>query len=102
MASGSKSLPAEIFAFLTVQNGDALGAVATDPAPRFIRPRSQYFQAAECGKDNRCRAFTFVRKKSEFWLKDRIGRTESRPGVELGTSSVRGRARCSVPCRRRA
>ena len=95
-----KSLPAR-FAFLTVQNGDALGA-AHGPCPEVYQTTFSVFSAAECGKDNRCRAFTFVRKKSEFWLKDRIGRTESRPGVELGTSSVRGRARCSVPCRRRA
>jgi len=91
-------------AILTVRNGDAIGAVATDlasevyqttfsvfsgkdqPGGDYLRIRQSTFVAcfAECGKDNRCRAFAYIRKKNECWLKDRIGWTENRPGVDLG------------------
>lgn len=37
-----------------------------------------------CIGDNACKAFSYVPKKSECWLKDRIGRPKATKGVELG------------------
>lgn len=38
----------------------------------------------ECEVDAQCRAFAFVRRKSECWLKNRVGGVTSRTGVDLG------------------
>lgn len=39
---------------------------------------------AACETDNQCRAFAYVRKKNECWLKDRIGYVKAKSGVDLG------------------
>jgi serine protease Do len=38
----------------------------------------------ECEMDSLCRAFAFVRRKNECWLKNRVGRVTAKDGVELG------------------
>jgi hypothetical protein len=38
----------------------------------------------ECEVDTQCRAFSFVRRKSECWLKNRVGGVTSKTGVDLG------------------
>lgn len=38
----------------------------------------------ECGLDDRCRAFAFVREKRECWLKDQLGPLQEMPGIEFG------------------
>lgn len=37
-----------------------------------------------CETDYQCRAFSYVRRKSECWLKDRIGFVSTKNGVDLG------------------
>lgn len=37
-----------------------------------------------CETDSQCRAFSYVRKKNECWLKDRIGYVSTKSGVDLG------------------
>lgn len=39
---------------------------------------------AQCEMDVQCRAFSYVRKKNECWLKDRVGYVSAKPGVDLG------------------
>lgn len=39
---------------------------------------------AACEVDYQCRAFAYVRKKNECWLKNQIGRVSIRNGVDLG------------------
>jgi hypothetical protein len=39
---------------------------------------------AACETDYQCRAFAYVRKKSECWLKNRIGYVTTKNGVDLG------------------
>ena len=38
----------------------------------------------ECEMDSQCRAFAFVRRKSECWLKNRVGGVTTKSGVDLG------------------
>lgn len=38
----------------------------------------------ECMKDNMCRAFAYVRRTKDCWLKDRIGQVKKIDGVEYG------------------
>lgn len=38
----------------------------------------------ECEMDSACRAFAFVRRKNECWLKDRVGKVTAKNGVDLG------------------
>ncbi len=38
----------------------------------------------ECEVDSQCRAFAFVRRKSECWLKNSVGRVTAKTGVDLG------------------
>ena len=38
----------------------------------------------ECETDSLCRAFAFVRRTNECWLKNRVGRVTAKDGVELG------------------
>jgi serine protease Do len=38
----------------------------------------------DCGRDDRCRAFAFVRSNNSCWLKDRTGTARRQTGVELG------------------
>ncbi|MDK4724925.1 trypsin-like peptidase domain-containing protein [Rhizobium phaseoli] len=46
---------------------------------------SNYLQCfTACIGDNACKAFSYVPKKSECWLKDTIGRPKATKGVELG------------------
>ncbi|MFC5757786.1 trypsin-like peptidase domain-containing protein [Rhizobium sp. GCM10022189] len=46
---------------------------------------SNYLQCfTACIGDNACKAFSYVPKKSECWLKDTIGRPKAVKGVELG------------------
>lgn len=46
---------------------------------------SDYLQCfTACIGDNACKAFSYVPKKSECWLKDTIGRPKATKGVELG------------------
>ncbi len=37
-----------------------------------------------CGSDLQCEGFAYVRERRDCWLKDRIGRVVSMPGVEFG------------------
>lgn len=47
--------------------------------------RSDFVQCfVECVKDDRCRAFAFVRKRADCWLKDAITAPRRNNGVELG------------------
>ncbi|WP_181178738.1 hypothetical protein [Mesorhizobium sp. B2-1-8] len=34
--------------------------------------------------ESQCRAFAYVRKKNECWLKNRIGYVSTKSGVDLG------------------
>ena len=46
---------------------------------------SNYLQCfTACIGDNACKAFSYVPKKNECWLKDAIGRPKATKGVELG------------------
>ncbi|KKZ86238.1 trypsin-like peptidase domain-containing protein [Rhizobium phaseoli] len=46
---------------------------------------SNYLQCfTACIGDNACKAFSYVPRKSECWLKDMIGRPKATKGVELG------------------
>ncbi|ARO31010.1 peptidase PDZ domain-containing protein [Rhizobium sp. NXC14] len=46
---------------------------------------SNYLQCfTACISDNACKAFSYVPKKSECWLKNTIGRPKATKGVELG------------------
>ena len=38
----------------------------------------------ECIKDNNCKAFSYVRRKNECWLKNSLGQPRTIKGVELG------------------
>lgn len=52
----------------------------------YSRIRNTNFIAcyAACETDYQCRAFAYVRKKNECWLKDRIGYVSAKNGVDLG------------------
>lgn len=52
----------------------------------YSRIRNTNFIAcyAACETDHQCRAFSYVRKKNECWLKDRIGYVSTKNGVDLG------------------
>ncbi|MBX3582832.1 MAG: trypsin-like peptidase domain-containing protein [Rhizobiaceae bacterium] len=52
----------------------------------YRRVRNSNFIACylECEVDGQCRAFAFVRRKNECWLKNRVGQVTSKTGVELG------------------
>lgn len=52
----------------------------------YSRIRNTNFIAcyAACETDYQCRAFSYVRKKNECWLKDRIGYVSTKNGVDLG------------------
>jgi serine protease Do len=89
---------------LTVRNRDALGIVAADLAPgilqtdfvisagrdqpggdyQHLRPSDFVSCFAACATDLRCRSFAYVRAKNSCWLKDRVGATVPRKGVDLG------------------
>jgi hypothetical protein len=38
----------------------------------------------ECIKDRDCKAFSYVRRKNECWLKGSVGMPRAMKGVELG------------------
>ena len=38
----------------------------------------------ECETDDQCRAFAFVRRKNECWLKNNVGKVTAKSGVDLG------------------
>lgn len=47
--------------------------------------RTDYFNCfMACIRDNQCRAFSYIPKKKECWLKDRLGQPRTMRGVELG------------------
>ncbi|RWI07381.1 MAG: hypothetical protein E5X53_29335 [Mesorhizobium sp.] len=52
----------------------------------YSRVRNANFIAcyAACEVEAQCRAFAYVRKKKECWLKDRIGYVSRKNGVDLG------------------
>lgn len=52
----------------------------------YSRIRNTNFIAcyAACETDYQCRAFSYVRKKNECWLKNRIGYVSTKNGVDLG------------------
>jgi hypothetical protein len=91
-------------AALTIWNQDAAGSIVDELVPNVLpttfsvhsgkdltggdylhlRPSSFVGCFVACAKDNRCRAFAFIRKKSSCWLKDAIGRAVNQPGVDVG------------------
>lgn len=38
----------------------------------------------ECEADQQCRAFAYVRKQKQCWLKNRLGNVTRKSGVDLG------------------
>ena len=91
-------------AAVTVVNRDALGIVSADVASGVIetgfaiasnrdKPGGDYLHLRQssfvgcfvaCAQDQRCLAFSYVRKSNSCWLKARRGRTVKRRGVDLG------------------
>lgn len=91
-------------AAMTVFNRDALGIVSADitqeiqetsfaiasnrdqPGGDYLHLRQSSFVGCfvACATESRCRAFSYVRKKNSCWLKERIGQTVTRSGVDLG------------------
>ncbi|KQV82689.1 trypsin-like peptidase domain-containing protein [Rhizobium sp. Root1220] len=87
-----------------IRNGDAVASYASSKAADVIvsdftsysgmdlpggdykRLRgSNYLQCfTACIGDNSCKAFSYVPKKSECWLKDALGKPRAAKGVELG------------------
>ncbi|MGO6694946.1 trypsin-like peptidase domain-containing protein [Rhizobium johnstonii] len=87
-----------------IRNGDAVASYASSKATDVImsdftsysgmdlpggdykRLRgSNYLQCfTACISDNSCKAFSYVPKKSECWLKDSLGKPRAAKGVELG------------------
>lgn len=89
---------------LLVSNADALAHVAAELADDVLvstfvigagkdmaggdyrRLRNSSFIGCylECEVDAQCRAFAFVRRQNECWLKNRISRVTTKQGVDLG------------------
>lgn len=47
--------------------------------------QTDYIQCfLSCIEDNSCRAFSYVRRKHECWLKNQLGKPRPIKGVELG------------------
>jgi hypothetical protein len=87
-----------------IRNGDAVASYASSKAANVIMSDftsysgmdlpggdykrlkgSNYLQCfTECIGDNSCKAFSYVPKKSECWLKDALGKPRAAKGVELG------------------
>ncbi|MDC7742359.1 MULTISPECIES: trypsin-like peptidase domain-containing protein [Rhizobium] len=87
-----------------IRNGDAVAAYSSVKAADVIMSdftsysgmdlpggdykrlrESNYLQCfTACIGDNSCKAFSYVPKKSECWLKDALGRPKATKGVELG------------------
>ncbi|MCV9942738.1 MULTISPECIES: trypsin-like peptidase domain-containing protein [unclassified Rhizobium] len=87
-----------------IRNGDAVAAYSSAKAADVIMSdftsysgmdlpggdykrlrESNYLQCfTACIGDNSCKAFSYVPKKSECWLKDTLGRPKATKGVELG------------------
>ncbi|UVC11982.1 trypsin-like peptidase domain-containing protein [Rhizobium sp. TH2] len=87
-----------------VRNGDAASAYSSAKSSQVIFstftiyrdmdfPGGDYLKLSRatyqtclftCVKDNSCRAFAYVRRKNECWLKSQLGTARSVPGVEFG------------------
>jgi hypothetical protein len=66
--------------------GFIVSADVDAPGGDYLRIRQSTFIGciAECALDLRCRAFAFVRQSRDCWMKDRVGRVQSMPGIEFG------------------
>ncbi|MCO5083272.1 MAG: trypsin-like peptidase domain-containing protein [Rhizobiaceae bacterium] len=91
-------------AAVTVVNRDALGIISADIAAGILetgfaiasdrdKPGGDYMHLRQssfvgcfvaCAQDQRCLAFSYVRKNHSCWLKARAGATVRRTGVDLG------------------
>lgn len=91
-------------AAIVVANSDALAYVSSDLTDKVIvstfrvssgkdiaggdykRIRNSSFLGCyvQCETDPQCRAFAFVRQYADCWMKDRVGRVSTKPGVDLG------------------
>jgi len=91
-------------ALILVRNSDAAAAYDTSLAADLLitdfsvyankdAPGGDYLRLREadfvqctvaCMSDNQCRAFAYVRKTRDCWLKNRIGTTGDMKGVEFG------------------
>jgi len=62
-----------------------IGSGKDVPGGDYKRLRSDFIGCyLQCEVDNLCRAFSYVRKKRECWLKDRVGVVSSKAGVDSG------------------
>jgi hypothetical protein len=91
-------------ALILVRNSDAASAYDTSLAADLVitdfsiyankdAPGGDYMRLREadfvgctvaCMSDTQCRAFAYVRKTQDCWLKDRVGRARDMKGVEFG------------------
>jgi S1-C subfamily serine protease len=91
-------------AAVTVFNRDAVGMISADLASDVYettfaiasdrdQPGGDYLHISQssfvgcfvaCLKDDRCRAFSYVRRNNSCWLKERVGQTVKRSGIDLG------------------
>ncbi|MDE1993564.1 MAG: trypsin-like peptidase domain-containing protein [Rhizobiaceae bacterium] len=87
-----------------IRNSDAMSAYSAASAPNITLsnftvypnmdiPGGDYRQIVgteylpcllECIRDNNCKAFSYVRRKNECWLKGSLGQPRAMKGVELG------------------
>lgn len=87
-----------------IRNGDAMAAYSSSKAADIIMsdftsysgmdiPGGDYKRIRQtnylecfvtCIGDNACKAFAYVAKKKECWLKDTLGRPKAAKGIELG------------------
>lgn len=77
--TSSKSSEVIVSDFTTYSNADS-------PGGDYLHLRnSTYLQCfVACVGDKTCRAFAYVSKKGDCWLKDRLGVVQPKKGVELG------------------
>jgi hypothetical protein len=88
---------------LVVQNADAYGMIADElndgvkfssfvigsgidmPGNDYRRIRADFLTCyLECEIDSLCRAFSYVRKKRDCWMKDTVGQVSRKSGVDSG------------------
>lgn len=77
--AGELSSQVMMSTFTIVSGRDSVGG-------DYARMRNTTFVAcyAACEQDSQCKAFSYVRRKKQCWLKSALGQTLREPGVELG------------------